>query len=91
MLKCKDCKFWGVSRNDESAQCRVRSPVIARNDHHGIDNEGIWPWTDHTDWCGEAQPRVVVGKTLDELQSDSPAMRAIRNAVTCPLDTEPLP
>lgn len=52
-MKCKDCKWWS---DDE--QCRRLPPCMALQQvapDSDITNcdQGVWPFTHKSDWCGE--------------------------------------
>jgi len=64
MLKCSRCKFW----DGPSGECRRHAPAahltagtrqIENYRAEIVEHDGYWPKTVHSDWCGEARPRVV--------------------------------
>lgn len=66
---CKDCKWWNdidepdAPRNEDSGECRRRSPLHVRGDFDkGLEavceEDGAWPFTGALDWCGEFEAKV---------------------------------
>jgi hypothetical protein len=53
---CNTCKFWEVGRGTIWGECRRHAPVL-----HALlirplgedEEDGIWPTTHHSAWCGE--------------------------------------
>jgi len=63
MGKCKDCKWWDLlAIGERSGECRKYAPKylycdIDKNSEPVASEDGIWPFTDKNDWCGEFEAR----------------------------------
>ena len=62
--ECGWCRFWLTSIEGEYSQCRRYPPTFVNE-----ENQGLWPETFITDWCGEFSPEPEVCETPDALRS----------------------
>ncbi len=50
-MTCSSCKFWKATSYIDG-ECRKSAPVHVALGLHG-DAPGLWPNTNHDDWCGD--------------------------------------
>lgn len=52
MAHCPTCRFWTGDREHalHGGECKRHAPT------RGITGTPAWPWTYHTDWCGDHEP-----------------------------------
>lgn len=63
-VTCGHCEFWFAhSYMDQnglqpSGNCRRNPPTLVVTCMPAQIAETQWPYTDHRDWCGQAEPRI---------------------------------
>jgi hypothetical protein len=63
---CARCAFWNDRGDGEEGECRVNPPVMHAQLNFKIDDivpleDGCWPYTKASDWCGRLQARSING------------------------------